>query len=89
MENVLRTEGREKAIIEAANDVRKASSALSKCEKVNKIGKWTTLLSVPMGVAEMLLGGGIGGFGLSVIGTATYLINEMIKRNNSWCEVVR
>lgn len=89
LENILRTEGREKAIIEAANDVRKASSALSKCEKVNKIGKWTTLLSVPMGIAEMLLGGGIGGFGLSVIGTATCLIDEKIKRDNSWCEIVR
>lgn len=89
LENVLRTEGREKAILEATKDVRKASSALSKCEKVNKIGKWTTLLSVPMGIAEMLLGGGIGGFGLSVIGTATCLIDEKIKRNNSWCEIVR
>lgn len=89
LENVLRTEGREKAILEATKDVRKASSALSKCEKVNKIGKWTTLLSVPMGIAEMLLGGGIGGFGLSVIGTATCLIDEKIKKNNSWCEIVR
>lgn len=89
LENVLRTEGREKAILEATKDVRKASSALSKCEKVNKIGKWTTLLSVPMGIAEMLIGGGIGGVGLSVIGTATCLIDEKIKRNNSWCEIVR
>lgn len=89
LENVLRTEGREKAILEATKDVRKASTALSKCEKVNKIGKWTTLLSVPMGIAEMLLGGGIGGFGLSVIGTATCLIDEKIKKNNSWCEIVR
>lgn len=89
LENVLRTEGREKAILEATRDVRKASSALSKCEKVNKIGKWTTLLSVPMGIAEMLLGGGIGGFGLSIVGAATCLIDEKIKRNNSWCEIVR
>lgn len=89
LENVLRTEGREKAILEATKDVRKASSALSKCEKINKIGKWTTLLSVPMGIAEMLLGGGIGGLGLSGIGTATCLIDEKIKRNNSWCEIVR
>ncbi len=89
LENVLRTEGREKAILEAAKDVRKASSALSKCEKVNKIGKWTTLLSVPMGIAERLIFKGIGGFGLSVIGTATCLIDEKIKRDNSWCEIVR
>ncbi|MBD5530238.1 MAG: hypothetical protein HDR02_17810 [Lachnospiraceae bacterium] len=89
LENVLRTEGKEKAIIKATSDVRKASSALSKCEKVNKIGKWTTLLSVPMGIAEMLLGGGIGGLGISVIGAATCLIDEKIKRNNSWCEIVR
>lgn len=89
LENVFRTEGREKAIIEAINDVRKASSALSKCEKINKIGKWTTLLSVPMGVAEMLLGGGLIGLGISAVGTATCIIDEKIKRNNSWCEILR
>lgn len=89
LENVLRTEGKEKAIIKAAEDVKKAASALSKCEKVNKIGKWTTLFSVPMGIAEMLLGGGYGGLGLSVIGTATCLVDEKIKRNNSWCEIIR
>lgn len=89
LENVLRNEGKEKAIIKATSDVRKASAALSKREKVNKIGMWTTLLSVPMGIAEMLLGGGIGGLGLSVIGTSTCLIDEKIKRNNSWCEIVR
>ncbi len=89
LENVLRNEGKEKAIIKATSDVKKASAALSKREKVNKIGMWTTLLSVPMGIAEMLLGGGIGGLGLSVIGTSTCLIDEKIKRNNSWCEIVR
>lgn len=89
LENVLRFEGREKAVIRAANDVKKASSALSKCEKVNKIGKWTTLFSVPMGIAEMLIGGGFGGLGLSVIGAATCLIDEKIKKNNNWCEVTR
>ena len=42
-----------------------------------------------MGIAEMLLGGGIGGLGISVIGAATCLIDEKIKRNSSWCEIVR
>lgn len=89
LENVLRSEGREKAIIKAVEDVKKASTALSKCERVNRIGKWTTLFSVPVGVIEMLLGGGFGGLGLSVIGTATCLIDEKIKKNNGWCEVIR
>lgn len=89
LENTIRNEGREVAIAKATKDVTKASLALSKCESVNKVGKWTTLLSVPVGIAEMLFGGGIGGFGLSVVGTATCLIDEKIKRNNSWCEIVR
>ena len=89
LENVLRTEGREQAILKAANDVKKAADSLAKHKTVCKIGEWTTLLSVPIGIAEMLLGGGFGGMGLSIIGAATCLIDKKIERDNSWCEIVR
>lgn len=89
LEDVLKAEGKEKTTIKAINDIKKASNALSKCEIVNKIGKWTTLFSVPVGVIEMLLSGGLIGLGISVVGTATCIIDEKIKRNNNWCEVLR
>lgn len=89
LEDVLKTEGKEKATIKAINDIKKASTALSKGEIVNKIGKWTTLFSVPVGVIEMVLSGGLIGLGISAVGTATCVIDEIIKRNNSWCEILR
>lgn len=89
LEHVLKEDGRENAILQAVKDVKKASSALSKCNTVSKIGKWTTLFSVPIGVAEMVLGGGFVGLGISGVGTATCLLEEKIKKNNNWCEIVR
>lgn len=45
--------------------------------------------SVPVGVIEMLLSGGLLGLGISAVGTATCIIDEKIKRNNNWCEILR
>lgn len=90
LEYVLRTEGKEQAIEKASRDVTKASKALSIGKMLSPVGKWTTLFSVPIGVAEMLLKG-VPPMGLAVscLGTIDYIANERLKRKNGWCEIVR
>ena len=89
LENVLKNDGKESAIIKAANDVKKASSALSKRNRINKVGEWTTLFSIPVAVMEMLLGGGVLGGILTAVGTGVYIIDKKVERDNNWCEIVR
>jgi hypothetical protein len=74
LERVMREEGTEKAIIKASSDITKAAASLSKKSSTNKIGKWTSVLSIPVGVAGFLIGGApltIGGLSLSVLGIST------------------
>ena len=91
LENVLRTDGRERTIIQASEDVKKASIELSRGCNINKVGTWTTILSLPVGIVENLtnLGEYKIGIGLSAAGVITLLSNYLIDRNNRWCEIVR
>lgn len=89
LEYTLKSEGKEQAIIKASNDVRKAAESLSKRNKLSLVGKWTTLCSVPIGVAELLCGLPPVGLALSAVGAGICITDEVLKKRGSWCEIVR
>lgn len=89
LEYTLKNEGKEQTIIKASNEVKKASNALNKRNELAFVGKWTTLFSVPVSLVEMLCGLPPIGLSLSVIGTGSCIVDEIIKRKNAWCEIVR
>lgn len=88
LENIIKTEGKEQAIKKATEDVKKASNALAKRNALETIGKWTTLLSVPIGIVDELFCSPIS-HGLSIVATGGLITDEIIKSKNSWCEIVR
>lgn len=90
LEHVLKNEGKEMAVEKASRDITKASEALSKGKKLSPVGKWTTLFSVPIGLAEMLIKGFPPvGLILSCVGTIEGVANEWLSRKNGWCEIIR
>lgn len=89
LEYTLKNNGKEQTVIKASNEVKKASDALNKRNDLASVGKWTTLLSVPVSLAEILCGLPPIGLSLSVIGTGTCIVDKIIKRRNGWCEIVR
>lgn len=80
-----------KAVEKAANDITKASKSLSHGLTVGKVGKWTNLLSVPIGTAALCCGKpeiSIGLGALSIIGNATSSVQASINERNKWFEIL-
>lgn len=90
LEEVLKKYGKEKMIIEASSNIAKASKELAKTDKLDKVSKWTTYLSVPVAVTETILSAPpITGISLGVIGTYLTKKSNDIKRKNNWMSVIR
>lgn len=79
-----------KRITKVAKDIAKASRELSRGLTLSKVSKWTTYLSLPIGVVESLLGiPPVLGLSVGLLGvSSTYNCNE-IEKNNSWIQVIR
>ena len=56
-ENILRTDGRNAAILKAGADIVKANEELMRNTKIEKVLRWTTYLSLPIGIVELILNG--------------------------------
>ena len=90
LEHVLREHGKEKMLIEASNNIKKASKELAKTDKLDGISKWATYLSVPTAIAETVLSlPPILGVGLGVAGTYTTKRKSNIEKKNNWLSVIR
>lgn len=90
LEYVLREYGKEKMIIEASNNIKKASKELAKTDKLDEVSKWATYLSVPTTVVETILSlPPIAGLSLGIAGTYTTKKANDIKRKNNWLSVIR
>lgn len=89
LEYVLKNEGKEQAVIKATNDVKKASESLAKRNELTTVGKWTTLFSVPVAIMEILCGIPPIGLVLSTVGTGVCIADDILKKRNGWCEIVR
>ena len=89
LETVIKEQGTEKAVIKAANDVQKAAKSLSKGNTLSDVGKWLTLISVPITVAEILYNLPPTSSLITVCGAGICLYEQFYKNKGGWCEVVR
>lgn len=89
LETVIKEQGTEKAVIKAANDVQKAAKSLSKGNTLADVGKWLTLISVPVTVAEILYNLPPTSSLITVCGAGVCLNEQFNKNKGGWCEVVR
>ncbi len=53
----MRTDGRNAAILKAGADIVKANEELMRNTKIEKVLRWTTYLSLPIGIVELILNG--------------------------------
>lgn len=80
-----------KAVEKAAEDIRKASKALSKGHLVSRVTKWTNVFLIPIGIASMFISEpqiSIGAGILSVVGRTSNFIETTIKDKNKWFEII-
>lgn len=91
LQEIITKEGTEKAIERAAKDVSKAAASLKKRNELQKVGTWTSILSVPVAIAEsvsVLPTHGILGMLLTGLGGAFAVTDKILQKNN-WCEIIR
>lgn len=89
IEHALR-EGKRQALNKAEREVRQASLELARGNTLDKVSKWTTYISLPVGIIEACFGfPPIAGLTLGFIGTATTLSADVAKAKNGWLQVVR
>lgn len=89
LETIIKEQGTENAVIKAANDVQKAAKSLSKGNTLADVGKWLTMISVPISVAEALYSLPPTSSLISVCGAGICLCEQFYKNKGGWCEVVR
>jgi len=83
-------EGKKTAIKSAENSIKKAANDLAWGNKIEKVSKWITCLSLPIGIIELLLSiPPATGLATSFVGSALTLQAENIERQNGWLQVIR
>lgn len=89
-ENTVRHSGKRAAIEKVNRDIQLAVKDLNNSSSLfSKIGTWTTMLSVPVTVAEaMLHSPPIIGLPIGLLGTAA-LVDSKIKEKNNWVHIMR
>ena len=82
--------GNEKMITQAVNNVSKANKELLRLKQYEKVSKWTTYLSIPIAVSEIVMQlPPILGMSLAGIGTSATLKAEHSKKQSGWVSVIR
>jgi hypothetical protein len=83
-------QGQSAMLAKATQEVRNATRKMSTIKKIGQISKVATYLSVPIGIAEMLLALPPI-LGLTVSGTSTIVMcsTEKLKRKHSWVTQIR
>lgn len=90
-EETIRSAGKEQAIRKIQHDIQLATKDLNRnIPYLTKVGSWTTILSVPITVAEGLLHSlPVVGFPTSVIGAASLIGSKIMEKNSRWVQIVR
>lgn len=88
LEWTLAIDGREQTIRKAEKDLTLALKSLKSVEK-NKVSKFITLISVPIGIAELLLNSSFIGLTISSLGLLNEIRNEQVKKKNYWLMLIR
>ena len=89
LESVLRNDGRADAILKAERDVMAAHKELTENIPLEKVLRWTTYLSLPIGIAELALYGSFVGLSISGAGFLTQMSADINVRRNNWLNVIR
>ncbi len=90
LEKVLSTEGREKMILQASEDVKKAAAELCRGEETTAVDKWSLFCALPAGLLEFYLSiPPIASIPLSVCGISSYFKKQYVKDKHGWIRIIR
>lgn len=89
MEQLLRN-GEIQAIQQAGKEIRQAAGELARGQNVERVGRWSTFLALPVGIIELLTGlPPVASMSIGVAGVGTTLSTEVAKAKNGWLQVLR
>ena len=90
-EETIRSAGKEQAMRKIQHDIELATRDLNRnIPRLTKVGNWTTMLSVPITVAEGLLHSlPVAGLPTGVIGAASLIGSKIMEKNSRWVQIVR
>lgn len=89
IEEILRSDGREKALAQAVSDVQKANEALIQGSPSKKIAQWATYISLPLSVFENLAFGTSYSTIISGVGFLAQLKSDFAEQQSKWLFVAR
>lgn len=89
LEDLIRNGLSIQAVNRAKSDINKATKELSRYHSLEKISKWSTLLSLPIGIAELYLNNPLVGYSLTAISFINQISMDMCKRKNNWIYLIR
>lgn len=90
LEHVLMYEGKEKMLIQAANDVKKAAKELCQGEKTTAIDKFSLYFALPAGLLEYYASlPPIISIPLTICGISSYCRKKYMVDKNSWVRIIR
>ena len=90
-EHTVRYSGKAEAIEKIRHDAKLAVKELNQgLDYLSKVGTWTTVLSVPISVAENLLHiPSVIGIPIGITGTVALLSAKIKEKNNGWINIIR
>lgn len=77
--------GNRNAEKEMRHQIRRATHELKHLSTMRRVGWWSTVMSLPVGIVELLVGSsGVGGLILAALGTSSLVRSERIKKQRGW-----
>lgn len=89
LENILREGGTTSAIKKAENDIIKANAEMCRSLNCGKISRYTTYISLPISIAETIIGASFGGLVITAGSFLTQLYNDYTYKKNNWLSLLR
>ncbi len=78
-------DGNRDAEKEMRHQIRRATHELKHLGTMRKVGWWSTVMSLPVGIVELLVSSpGVGGLVLAALGTSSLVRSERIKKQHGW-----
>jgi len=78
-------DGNRDAEKEMRHQIRRATHELKHLGTMRKVGWWSTVMSLPVGIVELLVGSpSVGGLVLAALGTSSLVRSKRIKKQHSW-----
>ena len=89
MEYYIRSGMKDAAINKARNDIEKAVKDMKFNDNYESISRWTTLISLPIGILELYMNSSLIGMSITVLSFLMQIKSDINKRNSEWLYLIK